>query len=189
MEGYGQDKPERCSKPAWPSSRASAFGAAEGPIAGGAVCSLKPLTRSFGPKAPGSLKSERGVGLRERVFVEARVSTLGGPTARSLAPLLSRENISNCGFRVYLGCTPPSSSSRRGRFPSGRSELPDEAVAWVARQVKVPASDLGLFDWEGRTAERARKTVRTFLGFLECSVADADKLTADTGRQLTQPHP
>jgi hypothetical protein len=65
-----------------------------------------------------------------------------------------------------------------GRFPSGRSELPDEAVAWVASQVKVPASDIGLFDWEGRTAERARKTVRTFLGFRECSVADADKLTA-----------
>jgi len=65
-----------------------------------------------------------------------------------------------------------------GRFPAGRSELPDEAVAWVARQVKVPASDLGLFDWEGRTAERPRKTVRTFLGFRECSVADAGKLTA-----------
>ena len=33
-----------------------------------------------------------------------------------------------------------------GRFPSGRSELPDEAVAWVARQVKVSASDIGLVD-------------------------------------------
>ena len=64
----------------------------------------------------------------------------------------------------------------KGRFPAGRSELPDEAVGWVASQVKVPASDLGLFDWEGRTAERARKTVRTFLGFRECSVADAESL-------------
>ena len=64
-----------------------------------------------------------------------------------------------------------------GRFPAGRSELPDEAVSWVASQVKAPASDLGLFDWEGRTAERARKLVRTFLGFRECSVADAEKLT------------
>ena len=118
----------------------------------------------FRAESSGFSEVKRGVGFRERVFVEARVSTLGGPTARSLAPLLSRENISNCGFRVYLGCTPPSSSSRRGRFPSGRSELPDEAVAWVARQVKVPASDLGLFDWAGRTAERARKTVRTFRG-------------------------
>jgi hypothetical protein len=44
--------------------------------------------------------------------------------------------------------------------------------------VKVRPSDLGLSDWEGRTAERARKTVRTFLGFRECSVADAAKLTA-----------
>jgi len=65
-----------------------------------------------------------------------------------------------------------------GRFPAGRAELPDEAVGHVASQVKVPASDLGLFDWEGRTAERHRKTVRTFLGFRECSVADAEKLTA-----------
>src|SRR6266536_1170903 len=64
----------------------------------------------------------------------------------------------------------------KGCFPAGRSELPDEAVGWVASQVKVSASDLGLFDWEGRTAERARKTVRTFLGFRECSVADAEKL-------------
>src|SRR6266702_1061345 len=65
----------------------------------------------------------------------------------------------------------------KGCFPAGRSELPDEAVGWVASQVKVPASDLGLFDWEGRTAERVRKTVRTFLGFRECSVADTEKLT------------
>ena len=42
-----------------------------------------------------------------------------------------------------------------GRFPAGRTELPDEAVGHVASQVKVPASDLGLFDWEGRTAEPA----------------------------------
>jgi hypothetical protein len=35
-----------------------------------------------------------------------------------------------------------------------------------------------LFDWEGRTAERLRSVVRTFLGFRECSVADAEKLTA-----------
>jgi len=64
-----------------------------------------------------------------------------------------------------------------GRFPAGRSELPDEAVGYVASQVKVAAADLGLFDWDGRTAERSRKMVRTFLGFRECSVADAEKLT------------
>lgn len=64
-----------------------------------------------------------------------------------------------------------------GRFPTGRAELPDEAVSFVARQVKIPAGDIGLFDWEGRTAERVRKTVRDFLGFRECSVTDAGKVT------------
>jgi hypothetical protein len=45
-----------------------------------------------------------------------------------------------------------------GRFPSGRSELPDQAVAHVARLVDVPASGLGFYEWDGRTvkAHRAR---------------------------------
>jgi len=52
--------------------------------------------------------------------------------------------------------------TRRGRFPRGRGELPDEAVAYVARQMKVPASDLGLYEWSGRTFERCgRNTAET----------------------------
>jgi 5-methyltetrahydropteroyltriglutamate--homocysteine methyltransferase len=34
-----------------------------------------------------------------------------------------------------------------GRFPSGRSELPDDVVEFVARQVNVAAADLGFYDW------------------------------------------
>lgn len=66
---------------------------------------------------------------------------------------------------------------RHGRFPAGRSELPDEAVAFVAKQVKVPASDLGFYEWFGSTVEYHRSQVREHLGFRVCSVADADKLT------------
>ena len=40
---------------------------------------------------------------------------------------------------------------RAGRFPRGRAELDDDAVAFVARQVGVPASDLGFYEWSGRT--------------------------------------
>ncbi|MEV5711465.1 DUF4158 domain-containing protein, partial [Actinoallomurus sp. NPDC052274] len=60
--------------------------------------------------------------------------------------------------------------TQHGRFPEGRSELHDDAIAHVATQMKVSASDLGLFDWEGRTAERHRKHVRTFCDFRECTV-------------------
>ena len=61
-----------------------------------------------------------------------------------------------------------------GRFPRGRGELPDEAVEFVARQVGVPAADLGFYGWSGSTIAYHRAQVRAHLGFRECSVADAD---------------
>lgn len=65
-----------------------------------------------------------------------------------------------------------------GRFPRGRGEFPGEVVAYLARQVGVAPADLGFYEWSGRTFEYHRRQVRTFLGFRECTVADADKLTS-----------
>jgi TnpA family transposase/integrase len=67
--------------------------------------------------------------------------------------------------------------ARAGRFPRGRAELDDDAVAFVARQVGVPASDLGFYEWSGRTCEYHRAQIRRHLGFRECSAEDASKLT------------
>jgi hypothetical protein len=67
--------------------------------------------------------------------------------------------------------------TRAGRFPRGRAELDDDAVAFVARQVGVPASDLGFYEWSGRTFKYHRAQVRRHLGFRECSTEDAAKLT------------
>lgn len=64
-----------------------------------------------------------------------------------------------------------------GHFPRGRSELPDEVVDYVARQVKVSPAELRSYDWTGRTIEYHRNQIRTHLGFRVCSVIDADKLT------------
>jgi hypothetical protein len=50
-------------------------------------------------------------------------------------------------------------------------------VEFIARQVKVPAADMGFYEWFGSTVENHRSQVREHLGFRECSVADADKLT------------
>jgi hypothetical protein len=73
-----------------------------------------------------------------------------------------------------------------GRFPRGRSELPSAAVEFVAKQLRVPASDLGFYDWSGRSIERHRAEIREALGFRECSVADADKLTDWLVTNVTQ---
>lgn len=42
--------------------------------------------------------------------------------------------------------------ARHGRFPSGRAEFPGEVVDFVARQVNVPASELGFMS--GRSGRR-----------------------------------
>src|SRR5450755_4843314 len=64
----------------------------------------------------------------------------------------------------------------RGRFPRGLHEVPDDAVAHLARQVRVPATELGSFDFASRTAKRHRTEIRAYTGFRECSVADAEVL-------------
>nr|WP_231509676.1 Tn3 family transposase [Streptosporangium roseum] len=62
-----------------------------------------------------------------------------------------------------------------GRFPRGRAELPDDAVDYVARAVQVPASALVFYEWDGRTSKDHRTDIRTFTGFRECGVDDAEK--------------
>jgi hypothetical protein len=55
--------------------------------------------------------------------------------------------------------------AQAGRFPRGRAELDDDAVAFVARQVGVPASDLGFYEWAGSTIEYHRAQIGRHLGF------------------------
>src|SRR5258708_20931144 len=76
--------------------------------------------------------------------------------------------------------------ARAGRFPRGRSELADDPVEFVARQVGVPASDLGFYEWSGRTFEYHRAQVRRHFGFRECSAEDAGKLTERLAASVCQ---
>jgi hypothetical protein len=50
-------------------------------------------------------------------------------------------------------------------------------VEFVARQLRVDAGSLGFYGWSGRTVERHRAEIRSYLGFRECTVADGEKLT------------
>ena len=76
--------------------------------------------------------------------------------------------------------------TERGRFPRGRGEFPDAAVDYVARQVAVPAAELAFYEWSGRTIEFHRRQIRGALGFRECGVAHADKLTEWLVQHVTQ---
>jgi hypothetical protein len=63
--------------------------------------------------------------------------------------------------------------TRHGRFATGRADLPDAAIEFVARQLEVPAVEIGAYEWTGRSIERHRAQIREHLGYRECSVADA----------------
>lgn len=65
----------------------------------------------------------------------------------------------------------------KGRFPNSVSELPDNAINHVARQVGVPAPEIAAYDWSGRQIKRHRVEIRRSVGYRECSVAEAEKLT------------
>ena len=55
-------------------------------------------------------------------------------------------------------------------------EVPATAVAYIARQVGVPAEEFLRYDWEGRAVKYHRAQIRAFLGFREPTVQDAEEL-------------
>ncbi len=77
------------------------------------------------------------------------------------------------------------------RFPRARAELPDAAVAHLARQLGVPAISFLQYDWDGRMATHHRAAIRAFLGVREATVADqqavTDWLVAQVLPQTQQP--
>ncbi|WP_460358214.1 DUF4158 domain-containing protein [Actinoallomurus acanthiterrae] len=86
------------------------------------------------------------------------------------ALLSGRRGATRLGFALLLRFY-----AVHGRFPTGRGEIPDQAVAYVARLVDVSASELALYEWDGRTIKAHRAHVRGYFGFRECSVPDAAK--------------
>jgi TnpA family transposase len=62
------------------------------------------------------------------------------------------------------------------RFPHSMREVSATAVAYIARQVGVPAEEFLRYDWEGRAVKYHRAQIRAFLGFREPTVQDAEEL-------------
>lgn len=70
------------------------------------------------------------------------------------------------------------------RFPVGPEDFTADEVEFVARQVRVERERLVDHDWVGRTARHHQMQIRQYLGVRECSVADADRLTAWLGSKV-----
>jgi len=64
--------------------------------------------------------------------------------------LRNKSGATRLGFAVLLKYV-----IRRGRFPTGSHELPDGAVAHLARQVRVGAGELASYDFANSDSSRA----------------------------------
>jgi TnpA family transposase len=87
--------------------------------------------------------------------------------------LTGKRGATGLGFALLL-----KHYSRYGRFPRGRSDLADEVIEFVARQVGVDGADLGFYEWSGSTIEYHRSQIRVHLGFREATVNDQERLTS-----------
>ena len=87
--------------------------------------------------------------------------------------LIGKRGATALGFALLL-----KHYSRHGRFPRGRSDLHDGVIDFVARQVGVGGSEVGSYEWSGRTIEYHRAQIRAHLGFRVATVADQEEMTA-----------
>lgn len=87
--------------------------------------------------------------------------------------LVGKRGANALGFALLL-----KHYSQLGRFPRGRSDLSETVVEFVARQLGVDASELGFYEWSGRTIEYHRNQIRTHLGFRVATTSDQEQLTA-----------
>ena len=51
-----------------------------------------------------------------------------------------------------------------GRFPYAIKDIPGDIVQFISNQIDALRSDINQFDWDGRTAERQRAEILSFLG-------------------------
>jgi len=71
-----------------------------------------------------------------------------------------------------------------GRFPAGPAELPVAAVEYIAGMVKVSASELARYAWQGRTIEYHRAQIRAERRFREATGEDERRMVEWLAREL-----
>ncbi len=86
--------------------------------------------------------------------------------------LANKTGATRLGFALLLKCF-----QLEEKFPSAKHEIPKDVVNYVAHQLKLEASLLVQYDWEGRTIELHRTQVREHYHFREATVVDTEEMT------------
>jgi hypothetical protein len=63
-----------------------------------------------------------------------------------------------------------------GRFPTGKSEVPVEAIGYLVQQTKTVQSMWADYDWQGRTIKYHRAEIRLLFDFREATTDDSESV-------------
>ena len=63
-----------------------------------------------------------------------------------------------------------------GRFPTGKSEVPVEAIGYLVQQTKTVQSMWADYDWQGRTIKYHRAEIRLLFDFREVTTDDSESV-------------
>ncbi len=99
--------------------------------------------------------------------------------SNELLLLMNKSGPGRLGFAALL-----KFFQAEGRFPSDRSDLPEQAVEYLAQQTKVPASALGAYDWNGRTIKYHRSDIRALFGYQEVTVESTEAVMGWLGEHV-----
>lgn len=88
-----------------------------------------------------------------------------------LSLLANKSGPTRLGFAVLLRFF-----AGEGRFPRSKTEVPGQVVAYVGRQVGLPAEEYLRYDWRGRTIKYHRARIREHFGFRETTDGDASEV-------------
>jgi hypothetical protein len=72
-----------------------------------------------------------------------------------------------------------------GRFPYAIKDIPGDIVQFISNQIDALRSDIYQFDWDGRTVERQRAEILSFLGIQRMTPEHKQALLAWLKRQST----
>lgn len=94
-------------------------------------------------------------------------------TADEREQIVSEEPHNQLGFAVQL-----KHFQQTGRFPRQHQEISQALIAAIAQQLNIPDHIYDRYPLDGRTSERHRRRLRTWLGVRPYRASDGDELVA-----------
>ena len=71
-----------------------------------------------------------------------------------------------------------------GKFPSRLFDIPTVPIEYLAQQLNINSATINKYDWKGRSYDRHRQQIRSFLGYRTPTAKDAEAIADSLKREI-----